>query len=449
MKFRFVIIGAGPTGLGAAYRLKELGVEDVLILEATDHCGGLASSFVDDVGFTWDIGGHVQFSHYPYFDEAMDRALGRDGWLQHDRNSSIWMRNRFIPYPLQNNIHHLPEVDVQRCIQGLVALKSRMGHPENFRDWIRASFGDGIAEVFMEPYNFKVWAFAPEKLSFGWVSDRVATFDVDRMIEDVAKKRDQTSWGPNRTFRFPKRGGTGAIWAAIAAICGQDRIRVRSEVTAVSSVCRTVTLGAEVIGYDHLLSTMPIDRLVDLTDGLPDSLKQLGKALKHSSSNIVGIGIRGTLPKKLQGRCWIYFPEPDCPFYRVTVFSNYSPANVPSGGAYWSLMAEVSESPEKPVHPGTLMDKVIGGLKRTGLLPEDADIASRWSYRAPYGYPTPSLERDGLLGPLSQALEDAGIQSRGRFGAWKYEVSNQDHSFMQGVEWADRMVSGKPETISS
>jgi protoporphyrinogen oxidase len=63
---RFLIIGSGPTGLGAAYRLKELGHSDFLIVEAASHVGGLASSFRDEKGFTWDIGGHVQFSHYPY-----------------------------------------------------------------------------------------------------------------------------------------------------------------------------------------------------------------------------------------------------------------------------------------------------------------------------------------------------------------------------------------------
>ncbi|MDZ7630060.1 MAG: hypothetical protein U5K74_01565 [Gemmatimonadaceae bacterium] len=38
-----------------------------------------------------------------------------------------------------------------------------------------------------------------------------------------------------------------------------------------------------------------------------------------------------------------------------------------------------------------------------------------------------------------------GVDSRGRFGAWKYEVSNQDHSFMQGVEWVNARLLEVPE----
>src|SRR5882757_5690805 len=93
---RVLIIGAGPTGIGAAYRLKALGYENFRVIEANDYAGGLASSFVDDKGFTWDIGGHVQFSHYDYFDRAMEEFLGRDGWLTHEREAWVWMRDRFI-----------------------------------------------------------------------------------------------------------------------------------------------------------------------------------------------------------------------------------------------------------------------------------------------------------------------------------------------------------------
>ncbi len=78
---RFVIIGAGPTGIGAALRLLELGQTDFRPIEAAPTPGGLASSVVDEHGFTWDLGGHVQFSHYEKFDAYMQMAFGDDGWI--------------------------------------------------------------------------------------------------------------------------------------------------------------------------------------------------------------------------------------------------------------------------------------------------------------------------------------------------------------------------------
>ena len=117
MKKKFVIIGAGPTGIGAAYRFKDLKIDDFIVLDAASEVGGLSSSFRDEKGFWWDTGGHVQFSHYPYFDRMMEAALPPEGWNHHQRESWIWMRDRFIPYPLQNNVHRLPPEDAWCCIK--------------------------------------------------------------------------------------------------------------------------------------------------------------------------------------------------------------------------------------------------------------------------------------------------------------------------------------------
>ena len=59
---RIVIIGGGPTGLGAAHRLSELKNENWILLEKSAKFGGLASTAIDDQGFLWDLGGHVPFS---------------------------------------------------------------------------------------------------------------------------------------------------------------------------------------------------------------------------------------------------------------------------------------------------------------------------------------------------------------------------------------------------
>jgi hypothetical protein len=141
----------------------------------------------------------------------------------------------------------------------------------------------------------------------------------------------------------------------------------------------------------------------------------------------------------------MYFPESNCPFYRVTLFSKYSPHNVPDIERYFSLMTETSESPVKPVDQANLIAETIAGLRATRLISANDEVVSTWSYRAPYGYPTPSLERDAILDRVIPALEQIGIFSRGRFGGWKYEVSNQDHTFMQGVEWANFIAQGTPE----
>lgn len=445
---RVVVIGAGPTGIGAAYRLKNLGHEDFRVLEAADRAGGLAASFVDGQGFTWDVGGHIQFSHYDYFDRAMDEALGEE-WFHHERESWIWIADRFVPYPFQNNLRYLPQEMIVEALRGLAERPPRRNGTMDFGTWIDSTFGAGIRKMFMGPYNFKVWGYAPEKLWHGWVGERVAVVDQVRVAENIILQRDDVSWGPNNTFKFPKRGGTGSIWRALAQKLGSDHFTFNSKVTEVDWKRQIVrTQQGEEIRYDLLLSTMPVDTLCGaLTPGLSEA-GTASSNLLHSTSHIIGIGLKGEMPDHLQKKCWMYFPEDDCPFYRVTVFSHYSPNNVPEPetGRYWSLMAEISETEDKPVDRARIFEDTIQGMLNTRLIRSKDDVVSRWLYTAPYGYPTPSLDRNKLLARVQEALKPTGVSSRGRFGAWKYEVSNQDHSFMQGVEWVNWALLDVPET---
>jgi protoporphyrinogen oxidase len=438
-----VVVGAGPTGLGAAWRLDERGHRNWSLYEAASHGGGLASSVIDAKGFTWDLGGHVLFSHYRYFDQVMDRALG-DAWVEHQREAWVWMRDRWIPYPFQNNIWRLPEAELNACVDGLKALQhgDRLPPPATFREWLLRSFGQGICDAFLFPYNRKVWAYDPSALNVEWMGERVATVNLQRILENIALKRDDVSWGPNSTFRFPLQGGTGAIWRSVERRLPAARMHFDCAIARIDArTHRLETRTGESVQYDALISTMPLDRLLMIIDGL-DHLKAHASRFVHSSSHIVGIGLSGAAPAELETKCWIYFPEPQVPFYRATVFSNYSPHNAPPG--HWSLMAEVSESPEKPVDMNAIVEEVVSAFERCGLI-DRANVVSRWHQRLEYGYPTPWLGRDEVLGEVEHALHAAGIYSRGRFGAWKYEVSNQDHSYMQGVEAVDRLMTGALE----
>lgn len=445
---RFLILGAGPTGLGAAYRLKELGIDGCLVLEQSDHPGGLAASFTDEQGFTWDIGGHVQFSHYKYFDELMLKALGPNGWLHHQRESWAWMRGRFVPYPVQNNIRHLPKQELWACLDGIISANLQPpSQPANFKEWILSRFGPGLADAFMLPYNQKVWAHPPEEMAHHWVGERVAVTDLRRVTKNVLFEQDDISWGPNHTFQFPRSGGTGAIWKSVARLAGESRFRFHAEAVLVDTRQHVVRCsdGRE-FGYETLISTLPADVLTAMISPAQPELANAAARLKYSSSNIVGIGLRGQPPEALKTKCWIYFPEANCPFYRTTIFSNYSPNNVPDIRTHWSLMTETSESTNKPVNQETLVEDTIQGCINTGLIAQRADVVAIWRYRAAHGYPTPSIERDEILGVVLPGLQRLGVYSRGRFGAWKYEVSNQDHSLMQGVELIDYLVQGVPET---
>jgi protoporphyrinogen oxidase len=473
---RIVIIGAGPTGLGAGYRLKELGYSNFVLLERHGYVGGLAHSFTDDAGFTWDIGGHVMFSHYSYYDACFERLMGEEFTLN-DRESWVRMFNTWVPYPFQNNVRYLPREAAFECIAGLVRAQHGKGKvpsaaaARNFGEFIDAVFGEGIARYFMRPYNFKVWAYPPERMNKEWIGERVAVIDVERALRNVILGTDDFGWGPNNRFKFPLRGGTGEFYRRFGPVLGLtpdgketpgSHIRLNTRVESIDARRRLVRLadGREE-PYDILLSTMPLDVLCAnvLRDdapgsGLPGIAAQASRLL-HSGGYMVGVGLKSRTPGggTPSTKSWMYFPEDNCPFYRVTYLSNYSPHMTPDRANYYSLLCEVSESDAKPTagdrgrNPRAVVEDVIAGLERAGLLEpgERANIVTTWCYYADYSYPTPSVERDDILAKVIPWLEERSIYSRGRFGMWKYEVANTDHALMQGVELVNRLLLGEPE----
>jgi protoporphyrinogen oxidase len=442
---RIVIIGAGPTGLGAATRCVDLGHDSFVVVDPAPP-GGLSRSFVDDAGFTWDLGGHVIFSHYDYFDDVMDFSTNE--WQSFPRVSYVFCEGAWVPYPFQNNIHRLPPAARAECLDGLLDVfkETYDAPPKNFREYFTRQFGAGIAKYFMAPYNFKVWAVPPETMSTEWMGERVAVADVRRVCRNVCMQTDEVSWGPNAQFRFPLRGGTGGIWTRLHAKLPQDKFKCGSAdftVVAVDADKKEVHLrDGSVLPFDTLISSMAIDDLLRIVRGScvgADWATSIADGFVYSSTNIIGLGIRGEKPAHLDKMCWMYFPDGNSPFYRATVFSNYSPNHAPAG--HWSLMLEVSESARyKPVDQATLLDECVRGCIASQLLSADDVIVSKWHKRLSKGYPTPFIGRNELLARVSPALEARGILSRGRFGGWKYEVANQDHSMMQGVEAVERAL---------
>ncbi len=440
-----IILGAGPTGLGAAHLLNTSKQIDWRLFERNSHVGGLSASFVDDNGFTWDIGGHVLFSHYDYFDTAIEEGL-RGTYFEHLRESWIRILQTWVPYPFQNNIRHLPPEALDSCLEGLRSQRPDFKKSANFREWMDAIFGEGIVKYFMEPYNRKVWGVPLETMGKEWLGERVSVVDLSRVQKNIAEQKDDVNWGPNNRFKFPKTGGTGAIFEGIARPF-QDRISFDHDLVAVDLQAKEVTFAnGRSEKYDVLINTTPLDCFIKKCVSVPGAVRDAAKDLVHNGGLIVGLGFKG---KRVDPKCWMYFPEASSPFYRVTNFFNYSPFNVPGGDIKnnFSLMCETTYSPHKPVDKERIIEDTIQGLINTGMITEAerGRIISRYLIDIPYSYPVPTVGRDRALEVIQPWLESQGIYSRGRFGGWKYEVGNMDHSFMQGVEVVERILTGKTE----
>ncbi|OAR01725.1 hypothetical protein LLEC1_02844 [Akanthomyces lecanii] len=443
-----LVIGAGPSGLGAAKRLQQLDSASWLIVDSNATPGGLASTDVTPEGFLYDVGCHVIFSHHKYCDDCLNEALPRpDDWYEHKRISYCRYKGRWVAYPFQNSIAALDPDEQALCLEGLVeaSLQARArdpaDKPKTFDEWNLRAMGKYLNDIFMRPYNFKVWAIPTTMMNATWLGERVAAPNFKSLTSDVVRNKVAGPWGPNATFRFPARGGTGGIRIAPAKTLEQKKTKFgdHATVTKVNADTTSVHLkDGTVIKYGSLISTMAVDHLAQ---SMSDTkLQGLCKPLFYSSTNVIGIGIRGERPERIGDKCWLYFSEDNCPFYRATVFSNYSPHNQPDASV--ELATQQLAGGGKPTSHETLLADTIRGALATDLLRPEAEIVSTYVRRFDHGYPTPHVDRDDALAQILPYLQDKDILSRGRFGSWTYEVGNQDHSFMLGVEAVDRILFG-------
>ena len=370
-----------------------------------------------------------------------------DQFQLNQRESWVRMFDTWVPYPFQNNIRYLPPDVCFECLAGLIKAQSTHNSADaaNCRQFMERVFGEGICKHFMIPYNFKVWAHPLEMLDKQWLGERVAVIDIQRALRNVILQQDDFGWGPNNCFKFPLIGGTGEFYRRFATPLAGHFTLNRPIVGISLKQKQVIFADGQRQPYATLISTMPVDRLCGMIkDGLPDEVADAARKLRHSGGHMVGIGLRQKCPST---KSWMYFPEDHSPFYRVTYLSNYSPNMTPDQPAHYSLLCETSYSDYKQVNPSTIVQQTIAGLIKSGLLAErDQDhIVSAWHHEADYSYPTPSLQRDAALAVIIPWLDSHSIYSRGRFGMWKYEVSNTDHTLMQGVELINRLLLGEKE----
>lgn len=456
------IVGSGPCGLGAAWRIESLRAQGdatrYLLIDEKSAAGGSASSMTTAEGFTFDYGNHVLYphEHYSNFSLLLDSLV--PAWHESQPVRGVWIDDRLVPYPVQQNIHRFPLAKLLPSLAGLcnASLRGMLAKlPDaNARDLdshLRNRFGNGLTDFVLGPINYKMWAHAPQSLDSCWTTQRsgsptanVAGAALGQVLRSLITRRDNTAWTPSTRIRYPASGGSGAIWKNLAARVPSDRFLCNRRVIGIDARAKTILLDdRETIAYGHVISSMPLDTLVGLCSGLNGS-RQLSQGLRFSRAYFVGLGIRGTPPAKLAGVHSFHIPRADIPCWRISLPSNFAPGNAPATN-YWSLLCEISDAGSAPYDLESAAAAIENKLVDLGLLDNRKSIVSRWHEGLRHGYPVPFLGRDELLRKMQGELRAFNLLSRGRFGGWKYEVSNQDHTFMQGVEAVDAILRGKPE----
>jgi len=414
------ILGGGLSGLTLARILTGRG-EDVLVLEAEEGIGGLCRSRTRD-GFCFDTGGsHIIFSRDSEVLGFMLSVLGENR-TGRKRNTKIFYKDRFVKYPFENGLSELPREDLYLCLSEYIktliaAEKGELPPVVSFRDWIYTTFGAGIAECYLMPYNRKIWNYPPEQMSAHWVEGRVPRPPVEDILRSAIGIETE-GYTHQAVFSYPLQGGIEALVRAIAEPV-KDCVTCRF---AVSSIRKTgsgweISDGTRTVRAGKLISTIPLQNLLPALDGVPAAVREALGALRYNSVCSVFIGVRGEVPPI----SWLYVPMPETGlFNRVSFPSNYSTEVAPEGCS--SVLAEITYNDGDPV-TGMKDDEIIGhvttSLASMGLIrPEDVIFTGIARHR--FAYVVYDLDYLKNIGTVRDYCREIGIDLVGRFARFEY-----------------------------
>ncbi|HTY13854.1 MAG TPA: FAD-dependent oxidoreductase [Candidatus Omnitrophota bacterium] len=405
------ILGGGLAGLSLAYFLEKKGFATE-VLETETVCGGLCRSFNKD-GFTYDLGGHIVFSKDESTLSLMVKMLGSNKKKLY-RNNKVWFKRRFVKYPFENGLSALDKEDIADCLLGFIDNR-HAGKPHNFREWLYHTFGDGLADKYLIPYNEKIWNCPTNKMGLEWV-ERVPKPPVADIVRS-ALGIETEGYTHQLYFYYPKRGGIQALTDAF-------RSKLSSVMTGfgVRSVRKAgrkwiVSDGNNDREYDRIVSCLPLVDLVPMLDGVPSSIRSEARGLKYNSLSVVMLGIDR---KNLTDKFAVYFPQQEFPFHRVCFHSYMGESYAPRGMSM--AVAEITTNPGDGVHELSdrqLVEKVSSGLAREGFI-RKGEVCASDVKRMKYAYVVTDLKYSKRLKRLRLYFRSIGLLLCGRFAEHEY-----------------------------
>ena len=425
-----LIVGAGLAGLSAAFHL---GDRPYRLVEKEKEAGGLCRSYQMD-GFTFDITGHLL--HFRQAEiKALVESLLAGKLARHSRRSFIYSHRTYTEYPFQVNTHGLPPEVVRECLLGFIATLTNPSttKPEDrsFKAWILENLGEGMARHFMVPFNEKLWQVPLDELTSDWVSWLVPKPELKDVINGALGIKDK-AFGYNPSFLYPAQGGIEVLPQAF--LPGVRDIVYGSELVEVDTARRRATfLDGRVEDYETLVSTIPVPELVRRCTDLPQAVHDAAAGLRCVSVYNVNLGVARD---RVSDHHWIYFPEPEYPFYRAGFPMNFSPSLGRPGCS--SLYVEVSHQPSEAVSPAELIRRIRVGLERAGIFRPDDEIVVADVRDIRYAYVLFDKHRARALPVILAELERRGIHSIGRYGRWEH--SSMEDAIAQGKQLAETLL---------
>jgi len=393
-----LIIGAGVSGLAYA---DWLGTDDYLICEALGEIGGYCRT-IKKAGFVWDFSGHFFHFKDPEIERYLCDRMKDQEVATVVKDSRVFHKGDLIDFPFQKNIHQLPTEEFAQCLVDLFGRSEEP--PTNFKEMLYAKFGKSIAELFLIPYNEKLYATDLSNLDVDAMGRFFPYADIPDIIRNF-RKADNSSY--NATFTYPEGGAIQYI-NALAAGVDSTKIRLNERVLEIDAEAKVARTSKGEIAYERLVSSAPFISLLKMANQEYDD--------SFYSYNQVLVFNLGFDRKGLEGVHWIYFADRELVFYRVGFYDNIFKTD------RMSLYVEIGYPADAQIDEAEIARvkaRVLEDLRKCEIVKDHELVADHHTVMNPaYVH----ITRDSLVDVAQRRTELSakGIHSIGRYGAWTY-----------------------------
>ncbi|MGE5304043.1 MAG: NAD(P)/FAD-dependent oxidoreductase [Alphaproteobacteria bacterium] len=451
----FVVIGAGPAGLSAAYELAKHNLHP-LVLEGRDKVGGLART-ENYQGFHFDMGGHRFFTKVKEVNEMWREVL--DGnFLRRPRLSRIYYNCKFFSYPLKP-LNALIGLGFWESTWILLSyFKWRMfpyQQEDTFEQWVTNRFGKRLFQTFFKTYTEKVWGIPCSELKAEWAAQRIKDLSLKTALLSMFMKPKNTIKTLIDEFDYP-RLGPGMMWKSVkeAIEARNGRVQLNSEVVAINrsgnridSIVISNNGDQKTIPGTHFISSMPLTDFVKrLKPEAPSEVFKAAEQLKYRDFLTVCLIVN---KPQLFPDNWIYVHDPAVKVGRIQNFKNWSPDMVPDlSKTSLGLEYFCTEGDELwNMQDADLIELGKREVQRIGLA-NYCDIESGCVFRVPKSYPVYDSGYRNSLGTLKKfASSFENFQTIGRNGLHRY--NNQDHAMLTGLLAVRNLAFGEQNDLWS
>lgn len=422
---KYLIIGAGLAGLSTAFHLNN----DYLLIEASDSPGGTANT-LHLKGFKLDNAVHI----YYFKDQTILKWI-RDtlnvNLLETARECSVWINNAYVKYPVQYHLSELSWPDRIKSAKSIfksISNKQKINSTDNFQTYSLFNFGTHLTDIFVRPYNEKLFGVPIDFLNTDWLGDSIPNYSKMKMLLSVLGIMNN-NYGRNSKFFYPSEGGVSTVAEKLSSQLKKPPLYNCSHVKVFYAEKSVLLSDGTEVKYDYLINTMPLDSFLNTFDSIPYDILASLKLLKKNSTTLLHIIGKGKIKKNEH---WIYVPDATVPFYRITIPGNINPANCPPGRFALTL-----EFGGNVYENQSLLDNSITILNSMGILNENnTDIEFCWRL-INCSYVIYDESRKMVLKKIYQFLQSNNVFSIGRYGAWEY--SNMEDAIYHGKKVAEQL----------